>query len=177
MDQTSGVVINRALSVGGDFIAPNLYNKTQVDYIASTRQPTITVLSSFNANNITAVRAIIVANNFTDGTVNVASINTGAINASSLTPTGLNSVGSITTSGAIASASLTATGAISGGIITNIRSYRIQYINSKNLYNEWVQFVSEGDRIQIRLKNNMHMLDLSSTRTIMYNEVFINDFI
>ena len=40
-DQTADVVINSALSVGGDFFAPNVYNKTQVDYIiASTKQAT-----------------------------------------------------------------------------------------------------------------------------------------
>ena len=118
MDQTSGVVIHSALSVGGDFFAPNVYKKTQVDYVASTKKATITASSSFNANHITAVGAITAANYYTDGTVNAASINAGAINASSLTATGVVSGGSITTSGAIASATLTATGAISGGSIT-----------------------------------------------------------
>ena len=61
MDQTAGVVINSALSVGGDFYAPNVYHKTQVDYIASTKQPTTTASSSFTANNLTAVGAITAA--------------------------------------------------------------------------------------------------------------------
>ena len=61
VDQTSGVVINSALSVGGDFFAPNVYNKTQVDHIASTKQATITASFSFNANNTTAIGAIAAA--------------------------------------------------------------------------------------------------------------------
>ena len=42
MTPDAGVVIYTALGVGGDFYAPNIYNKTQVDYIASTKQATIT---------------------------------------------------------------------------------------------------------------------------------------
>ena len=54
MTLDAGVVLYTALSVGGDFYAPNIYNKTQVDYIASTNQATITSSTSFNALNIDA---------------------------------------------------------------------------------------------------------------------------
>ena len=47
----AGVVIYTGLSVGGDLYALNIYNKTQVDYIASAKQATITSSTSFNALN------------------------------------------------------------------------------------------------------------------------------
>ena len=37
MSQASGVVVNTALSVGGDFYAPSLYNTDQVDDIANKK--------------------------------------------------------------------------------------------------------------------------------------------
>ena len=39
--QDAGVVVKAALSVGRDFYAPNMYNKSQVDYIASSKQATL----------------------------------------------------------------------------------------------------------------------------------------
>ena len=54
MTLDAGVVIYTAFSVGGEFYAPNIYNKTQVDYIASTKQATITSSTSFDAFNINA---------------------------------------------------------------------------------------------------------------------------
>ena len=80
MDQNSGVVINYSLIVNSDFAAQNIYNKTDVDYIASTKQSSITASSSFNANKLTVV---------------------SAITASYLTATGAVSGGSITTAGNI----------------------------------------------------------------------------
>ena len=58
MTPDAGVVIYTALSVGGDFHAPNIDNKTQVDYIASTKQATITSSTSLNALNIHALGTV-----------------------------------------------------------------------------------------------------------------------
>ena len=84
MTPDAGVVVYTALSVSGNVYAPSMYNKDQVDYIASTRQATVTYLTSFNALNINASGDITDASTNTDGTVVALNINTGAINASSL---------------------------------------------------------------------------------------------
>ena len=94
MTPDAGVVIYTALSVGGDFYGPNIYNKTQVDYIASTKQATITSSTLFNALNINALGVITASYFNSTGTVAALSINTGAIIATSLS---ISSSGSITT--------------------------------------------------------------------------------
>ena len=98
MTPDAGVVIYTALSVGGDFYAPNIYNKTQVDNIASTKQATIPSSTSFNALNINALGTVTGSYINSTGTVASLNINTGEINASSL---------SISSSGSVTSQSLT----------------------------------------------------------------------
>ncbi|MFM7980128.1 MAG: hypothetical protein ACKPKO_12510 [Candidatus Fonsibacter sp.] len=50
-----------------------IYNKTQVDYIANTKQATITSTTTFNANNTNSSRYI-TSSNLTSGTTILNSI-------------------------------------------------------------------------------------------------------
>ena len=94
MTPDAGVVIYTALSVGRDFYAPNIYNKTQVDYIACTKQATITSSTPFNALKINALGTVTASYTNSTGTVIAQHINNGAINASYIS---VSSCGSFTT--------------------------------------------------------------------------------
>ena len=69
---------------GGDVYAPNIYNKTQVDYIASRKQAIVTSATSCNPLNIYASGAITVVSINSDGTVVALNINIGVVNSSYL---------------------------------------------------------------------------------------------
>ena len=56
----------------GNLFAPNVYNNTQVDSIASSNQATITSSTSFSANNIHASGAIAATSYYTDGSAILA---------------------------------------------------------------------------------------------------------
>ena len=102
------------LSIGGDFYAPNIYNKTQVDYIASTKQATITSLTSLNALNTNASGTVTVSYINSTGTVVALNIITGVISASLLS---ISSSGSITTPSLIVSNDI----AVNGYLLCLIR--------------------------------------------------------
>ena len=78
--QNGDITTQGTVTCQGDFFAPNIYNRTQVDYIASTKQATITSTTSFNANNINASGSITAANYLTSGTATLNSITAQTIN-------------------------------------------------------------------------------------------------
>ncbi|MFM7988132.1 MAG: hypothetical protein ACKPKO_53350, partial [Candidatus Fonsibacter sp.] len=67
--------------------APNIYNKSQVDSIANTKQATITSTTSFNANCINASGSITAANYYTNTTATLSSITAQTINTSDINTT------------------------------------------------------------------------------------------
>ncbi|MFM7981423.1 MAG: hypothetical protein ACKPKO_19115 [Candidatus Fonsibacter sp.] len=72
--QNGHITTQGAITWQGDLFAPNSYNRTQVDYTASTKQATITSATSFNANNINASLSVTASNYFTSGTATLKSI-------------------------------------------------------------------------------------------------------
>ena len=64
--------------------ASNIYNKTHVDHIASSKQSSLSFSTFFNALNIPASGAIAASNYYTDGTVNASSMSVGSIIASNI---------------------------------------------------------------------------------------------
>ena len=119
MTPDAGIVLYTAVSVGGDFYAPNIYNMTRVDHIASMKQATISSSTSLNALNVNALGTVTASYINSIGTVAALNMNTGAINASSLS---ISSSGS--SRGSITTPSLTVSGLLTekGGIVASAAS-------------------------------------------------------
>ena len=66
--QHGDIATQGAIACQGDLFGSFLYQRTQVDYIASTKQATITSTTALNANNINASGSITAANYLTRGT-------------------------------------------------------------------------------------------------------------
>ena len=58
ISQNGKITTQGTSSCQGDVFAPNIYNKTQVDFVASFLTTTITSTTSFNANNVNATASI-----------------------------------------------------------------------------------------------------------------------
>ncbi|MFM7982895.1 MAG: hypothetical protein ACKPKO_26585, partial [Candidatus Fonsibacter sp.] len=85
--QTGNIATQGTITCQGDLSAPNIYNKSQVDSIANTKQATITSTTSLNANNINASRSITAASYSTSGTAALTTITAQTINTSYLNAT------------------------------------------------------------------------------------------
>ncbi|MFM7986081.1 MAG: hypothetical protein ACKPKO_42885, partial [Candidatus Fonsibacter sp.] len=80
--QTGDITTQGTITCQGDLSAPNIYNISQVDSIANTKQATITSTTSLNANNINASGSITAANYLTSVTATLNAIIAQTINTS-----------------------------------------------------------------------------------------------
>ena len=83
--QALSVVVSTPFNVCGDICAPNIYNKTHVDYITVMMRATLTSSTSLRALKINASGAGTAAHIYSDGTVNALNMNGGPISAQFIT--------------------------------------------------------------------------------------------